>query len=60
MNSRDRSKLLSEFQPLKSGLGAVAWTALEMFKGGGMNEESPDNVKESMKTLPRQALRRGM
>ena len=44
----DINKLKSESEELTSGLGAVAWAALEMFKRGGMPAEELKQIHEKM------------
>jgi hypothetical protein len=48
IGSIDVKQLKSEADTLKSGLGAVAWATLEMFKRGGMPAEEIRQIQEKM------------
>ncbi len=48
MSTTEKSKLLSASQALESGMGAVAWATLEMFKRGGMTESDLAALQSSM------------
>ncbi|MBP9707350.1 MAG: hypothetical protein KBD78_06865 [Oligoflexales bacterium] len=41
-------KLLEQSQALKSGLGAVSWAVLEMFRRGGMEAAKINAIQEDM------------
>lgn len=47
-NAVDVTQLKAEASSLKSGLGAVAWATLEMFKRGGMPEGEIKQIHEKM------------
>lgn len=46
----DVAQMKEEASSLKSGLGAVAWATLEMFRRGGMPEQELKRIHERMNT----------
>jgi hypothetical protein len=50
IGSVDVAQLKAEASSLKSGLGAVAWATLEMFKRGGMPPQELKRIQERMNT----------
>ena len=45
---KDFKTLKEESNELKSGLGAVAWATLEMFRQGGMSEDETKLIHDKM------------
>lgn len=47
-NSTNYADLKEDSMKLESGMGAVAWAVLEMFKRGGMPQEEIDSIHKQM------------